>query len=217
MHPLPAAPDAHDGRVRRRQRRRRADVHRARRPGPTRTGWGCRSSARRASCSTSCSARSGSSARTCSSPTSLKCRPPDNRDPHPNEIEACQDYLRQQVELIEPTVICTLGNFSTKLLRADSTGISRLHGHEEVRDRSGRARSACTRSTTPPPRCTRPRRSRRCGPTSIGFPSSSRSARPSSRRRSRSYPRSSEPVADRRGRRAAGDGEPEPAAQLGLF
>ena len=63
----------------------------------------------------------------------LKCRPPDNRDPHPNEIEACQDYLRSQVDLIEPTVICTLGNFSTKLLRADSTGISRLHGHEEVR------------------------------------------------------------------------------------
>jgi DNA polymerase len=63
----------------------------------------------------------------------LKCRPPDNRDPHPNEIEACQDYLRSQVELIEPTVISTLGNFSTKLLRADSTGISRLHGREEVR------------------------------------------------------------------------------------
>jgi DNA polymerase len=63
----------------------------------------------------------------------LKCRPPDNRDPHPNEIESCQDYLRRQVDLIEPTVICTLGNFSTKLLRADSTGISRLHGREEVR------------------------------------------------------------------------------------
>jgi DNA polymerase len=63
----------------------------------------------------------------------LKCRPPDNRDPHPNEIEACQDYLRSQVDLIEPTVICTLGNFSTKLLRADTTGISRLHGREEIR------------------------------------------------------------------------------------
>ena len=61
----------------------------------------------------------------------LKCRPPDNRDPHPNEIEACSDYLRRQVDLIEPTVICTLGNFATKLLRADTTGISRLHGHEE--------------------------------------------------------------------------------------
>jgi DNA polymerase len=63
----------------------------------------------------------------------LKCRPPDNRDPHPNEIEACRDYLDRQIELIEPTVICTLGNFSTKLLRADTTGISRLHGREEVR------------------------------------------------------------------------------------
>jgi uracil-DNA glycosylase len=63
----------------------------------------------------------------------LKCRPPNNRDPHPNEIEACHDYLRRQVALIEPTVICTLGNFATKLLRADTTGISRLHGQEEVR------------------------------------------------------------------------------------
>jgi uracil-DNA glycosylase family 4 len=69
----------------------------------------------------------------------LKCRPPDNRDPHPKEIEACQDYLHRQVELIEPVVICTLGNFSTKLLRADTTGISRLHGHEEVRAVGSRA------------------------------------------------------------------------------
>jgi DNA polymerase len=69
----------------------------------------------------------------------LKCRPPDNRDPHPEEIEACQDYLRLQVALIEPTVICTLGNFSTKLLRADTTGISRLHGREEVRTIGSRA------------------------------------------------------------------------------
>jgi DNA polymerase len=69
----------------------------------------------------------------------LKCRPPDNRDPHPKEIEACQDYLDRQVELIEPVVICTLGNFSTKLLRADSTGISRLHGREEVRVIGARA------------------------------------------------------------------------------
>ena len=63
----------------------------------------------------------------------LKCRPPANRDPHPNEIESCQSYLRSHVELIEPKVICTLGNFATKLLRADTTGISRLHGQEEVR------------------------------------------------------------------------------------
>jgi DNA polymerase len=63
----------------------------------------------------------------------LKCRPPNNRDPHPKEIEACQDYLHRQVALIEPVVICTLGNFSTKLLRADMTGISRLHGQAEIR------------------------------------------------------------------------------------
>jgi uracil-DNA glycosylase family 4 len=63
----------------------------------------------------------------------LKCRPPDNRDPHPNEIESCHEYLQRQVDLIEPTVICTLGNFATKLLRADNTGISRLHGQDEVR------------------------------------------------------------------------------------
>jgi uracil-DNA glycosylase len=63
----------------------------------------------------------------------LKCRPPGNRDPQPGEIEQCSDYLHRQVELIEPRVICTLGNFSTKLLRADNTGISRLHGQEEVR------------------------------------------------------------------------------------
>jgi uracil-DNA glycosylase family 4 len=63
----------------------------------------------------------------------IKCRPPDNRDPHPHEIEACRPYLFRQIDLIEPAVICTLGNFSTKLLRGDPTGISRLHGQAEVR------------------------------------------------------------------------------------
>jgi DNA polymerase len=63
----------------------------------------------------------------------LKCRPPQNRDPLPQEIDACQDYLFRQLELIRPRVVCTLGNFATKLLRADTTGITRLHGREEVR------------------------------------------------------------------------------------
>jgi uracil-DNA glycosylase len=62
----------------------------------------------------------------------LKCRPPNNRDPLPGEIDNCKEYLHRQVELIEPTVICTLGNFSTKLLRGDTTGITRLHGQPEV-------------------------------------------------------------------------------------
>src|SRR4051812_40976367 len=63
----------------------------------------------------------------------LKCRPPGNRDPLPQEIDACQGYLFRQLELIEPRVVCTLGNFSTKLLRGEPTGITRLHGREEVR------------------------------------------------------------------------------------
>ncbi len=63
----------------------------------------------------------------------LKCRPPQNRDPHPHEIEACREYLVRQVELIEPRVICSLGNFATKLLRTDPTGITKLHGRAETR------------------------------------------------------------------------------------
>jgi DNA polymerase len=64
----------------------------------------------------------------------IKCRPPQNRDPLPGEIDACQDYLFRQLELIQPRVVCTLGNFATKLLRADpGTGITRLHGREEMR------------------------------------------------------------------------------------
>ena len=46
----------------------------------------------------------------------LKCRPPGNRDPQPEEIESCRPYLHRQVELIEPRLICTLGNFATKLI-----------------------------------------------------------------------------------------------------
>jgi DNA polymerase len=62
----------------------------------------------------------------------LCCRPPGNRDPQPHEIENCSEYLMRKVELIEPKVICTLGNFSTKLLRGDPTGITRLHGQPEL-------------------------------------------------------------------------------------
>jgi DNA polymerase len=63
----------------------------------------------------------------------LKCRPPGNRDPLPQEIENCQEYLYRQLGLIEPLVVCTLGNFSTKLLRGDPLGITRLHGRAEIR------------------------------------------------------------------------------------
>jgi uracil-DNA glycosylase len=58
----------------------------------------------------------------------LKSRPPGNRDPELDEIEACKPYLTRQIELIEPLVICTLGNFSTKLLTRRQDGITRVHG-----------------------------------------------------------------------------------------
>jgi uracil-DNA glycosylase family 4 len=58
----------------------------------------------------------------------LKCRPPGNRDPQPEEIDSCRPYLEKQVELIQPRVICTLGNFSTKLLTANPTGITKVRG-----------------------------------------------------------------------------------------
>jgi DNA polymerase len=63
----------------------------------------------------------------------LKCRPPGNRDPRPGEIENCNPYLVRQIELVAPRVVCTLGNFSTKLLREDPAGITRVHGRAEVR------------------------------------------------------------------------------------
>ena len=58
----------------------------------------------------------------------LKCRPPGNRDPQPEEIDSCRPYLEQQVELIQPRVIGTLGNFSTKLLTGKPTGITKVRG-----------------------------------------------------------------------------------------
>ena len=63
----------------------------------------------------------------------LRCRPPGNRDPHPVEIENCQEWLFKTIELVQPYMICTLGNFATKLLRGEPTGITRLHGRPEER------------------------------------------------------------------------------------
>jgi uracil-DNA glycosylase family 4 len=62
----------------------------------------------------------------------LKCRPPGNRDPQPDEIEACESHLFRQIELIEPTVVATLGNFATKLLSGRPLGITRVHGQEQT-------------------------------------------------------------------------------------
>jgi uracil-DNA glycosylase family 4 len=69
----------------------------------------------------------------------LKCRPPGNRDPMPDEIEACESHLFRQVELIEPKVVATLGNFSTKLLSGKQLGITRVHGQEQPVTLGGRS------------------------------------------------------------------------------
>ena len=61
----------------------------------------------------------------------LKCRPPGNRDPQPDEIEQCEPYLFRQIELVRPKVVATLGNFATKLLSGKPTGITRVHGVEQ--------------------------------------------------------------------------------------
>jgi uracil-DNA glycosylase len=58
----------------------------------------------------------------------LKCRPPGNRDPQPEEIEACESHLFRQIELIRPALVATLGNFATKLLSGRPARITRVHG-----------------------------------------------------------------------------------------
>ena len=68
----------------------------------------------------------------------LKCRPPGNRDPMPDEIEACEGHLWRQIELIQPRVVATLGNFATKLLSGRPTGITRVHGQEHETTLGGR-------------------------------------------------------------------------------
>jgi uracil-DNA glycosylase family 4 len=68
----------------------------------------------------------------------LKSRPPGNRDPQPLEIEACRPYLFEQVRLIEPRVVCTLGNFATKLLSGNPAGITRVRGTPQVHELGGR-------------------------------------------------------------------------------
>jgi uracil-DNA glycosylase len=69
----------------------------------------------------------------------IKCRPPGNRDPQPDEIEACEAHLFRQIELIEPKLIGTLGNFATKLLSGKPHGITRVHGRPQETTLGGRS------------------------------------------------------------------------------
>jgi DNA polymerase len=68
----------------------------------------------------------------------LMCRPPGNRDPLPDEIEECTPFLMKRIELIEPKVICTLGNYATKLLTGSPRGITKVHGDPQRREIAGR-------------------------------------------------------------------------------
>lgn len=58
----------------------------------------------------------------------LKCRPPNNRDPQPDEIELCEPYLKRQIEIVQPQVICTLGRFAAQTLLRSSESMGRLRG-----------------------------------------------------------------------------------------
>ncbi len=68
----------------------------------------------------------------------LKCRPPGNRDPMPDEIEACEGHLFRQIALVEPRAVATLGNFATKLLSGQPHGITRVHGQPQPITLGGR-------------------------------------------------------------------------------
>jgi DNA polymerase len=65
----------------------------------------------------------------------LKCRPPENRDPRPEEIEVCTPFLRDQVRVINPEILVTLGNFSTRFILKTDRGITGLRGQVHITGR----------------------------------------------------------------------------------
>lgn len=67
----------------------------------------------------------------------VKCRPPENRDPAPDEIEACSPHLMDQIAIIRPRVVCTLGRFATKLLADTELGMTAVHGKAKEKVLSG--------------------------------------------------------------------------------
>jgi uracil-DNA glycosylase family 4 len=67
----------------------------------------------------------------------VKCRPPENRDPASDEIAACSPHLMQQIAIIRPRVICTLGRFATKLLAETELSMTVIHGKAKAREVAG--------------------------------------------------------------------------------
>lgn len=65
----------------------------------------------------------------------IKCRPPNNRDPEPDEVDACKPFLLQQIQIIKPHLVCSLGNFATQTLLGRKVGITKVHGrHVQLTD-----------------------------------------------------------------------------------
>ncbi|MBT3345051.1 MAG: uracil-DNA glycosylase [Gemmatimonadetes bacterium] len=60
----------------------------------------------------------------------LKCRPPGNRDPEPNEVASCEPYLKEQIRLVKPKVICCLGKFASQALLRSQSSLSRMRGQQ---------------------------------------------------------------------------------------
>ena len=58
----------------------------------------------------------------------IKCRPPQNRDPAPDEVETCKPFLLQQIQFIKPHLVCSMGNFATQTLLERKVGITKVHG-----------------------------------------------------------------------------------------
>ena len=58
----------------------------------------------------------------------VKCRPPNNRDPQPDEIDTCKPFLLQQIQIIKPKLVCSLGNFATHVLLGRKVGITKVRG-----------------------------------------------------------------------------------------
>jgi uracil-DNA glycosylase family 4 len=58
----------------------------------------------------------------------IKCRPPNNRDPEPDEVETCKPFLMQQIQMIRPKLVCTLGNWATQTLLERKVGITKVRG-----------------------------------------------------------------------------------------
>ncbi len=65
----------------------------------------------------------------------IKCRPPNNRDPEPDEVETCKPFLLQQIEMIQPKVVCTLGNWATRTLLEKNVGITKVRGQAIRREK----------------------------------------------------------------------------------